>query len=240
MDYDCGNKIERAVMADYNRPCLFHVAGPCFHPKCLEAHYETLMRRASEMELEVTMSHPEDFCERCKGPNVVWFAPSPLWNAAHGEWDILCPVCFVQLAEAAGITPTAWRIAPEEHEPQVHEGDRIIYARGSPLDKAVECYGTFVKKLKGEQCRILVDGASYPTDTTDSRVRLAPSALSAQERSMDERTKLRKAQARDVMPLIGPLLDAYEALPNDVRGMEELDGLRVQLGAINTAMEEAE
>lgn len=58
-------------------------------------------------------SHPEDFCERCKGPNVIWFAPSPLWNAAHGEWDILCPVCFVTLAVAAGINQDAWRIAPE-------------------------------------------------------------------------------------------------------------------------------
>ncbi len=30
------------VMGDENRPCLYGVAGPCFHPKCLEAHYETL------------------------------------------------------------------------------------------------------------------------------------------------------------------------------------------------------
>lgn len=57
--------------------------------------------------------HPEDFCERCKRPNCTWFAPSPIWNAAHCEWDILCPICFVQLAEAAGITPTAWQVAPE-------------------------------------------------------------------------------------------------------------------------------
>ena len=34
--------IERAVMGDRNRPCLFGVRGPCFHPKCLEAHYNTL------------------------------------------------------------------------------------------------------------------------------------------------------------------------------------------------------
>jgi len=60
-----------------------------------------------------TRAHPEHRCERCRGPNVRWFAPSPLWNAAHGEWDILCPICFVQLAEAAGIDPTAWQIAPE-------------------------------------------------------------------------------------------------------------------------------
>jgi len=61
-----------------------------------------------------TTAHPEHRCERCRGPNVVWFAPNEIWNAVHGQWDILCPPCFVQLAEAAGIRPTAWRVAPEE------------------------------------------------------------------------------------------------------------------------------
>lgn len=37
-------EIERRVMRDINRPCLFGVAGPCFHPKCLDAHYETVRR----------------------------------------------------------------------------------------------------------------------------------------------------------------------------------------------------
>lgn len=64
-------------------------------------------------------SHPEDRCERCGGQNVTWFAPSELWNKAHGVYDILCPVCFVNLAEAAGIRPTAWQIGPEHHEPSL-------------------------------------------------------------------------------------------------------------------------
>jgi len=41
--------IDRAVMADSNRPCLFGVAGPCFHPKCLNAHYETIKQRIRVM-----------------------------------------------------------------------------------------------------------------------------------------------------------------------------------------------
>lgn len=60
--------------------------------------------------------HPEAFCERCHRPNVTWFAPSDLWNKAVravGAEEILCPVCFVQLAEAAGIKPTAWVVSPE-------------------------------------------------------------------------------------------------------------------------------
>ena len=75
-----------------------------------------LMRGYDEGRTRVaheTRAHPEHRCERCRGPNVRWFAPSPLWNAAHGEWDILCPICFVQLAEAAGIDPTAWEVRPE-------------------------------------------------------------------------------------------------------------------------------
>jgi hypothetical protein len=53
-------------------------------------------------------------CERCHGSNVTWFAPSDIWNAAHGDFDILCPVCFVTLAEHSGISATAWKIAPED------------------------------------------------------------------------------------------------------------------------------
>ncbi len=49
----------------------------------------------------------------------------------------------------------------------------------------------------------------------------------------------RKRQARKVMPLIGPLLDAWDALPNDLK---EDDGM-VELGyfvrRINKAMEES-
>jgi hypothetical protein len=63
-------------------------------------------------------SHPEHVCERCHGSNVTWFAPSELWNATHGDFDILCPVCFITLAEQAGVLATAWRIAPEDVDAQ--------------------------------------------------------------------------------------------------------------------------
>ena len=44
---------DRKVMADENRPCLFHVAGPCFHPKCLEAYSDQLMKEANEQRTNV-------------------------------------------------------------------------------------------------------------------------------------------------------------------------------------------
>lgn len=49
--------------------------------------------------------------------------------------------------------------------------------------------------------------------------------------------RLRNLQANRVMPLIGPLLDAFEQVPNDVLGMDELNELCVAVEAINSAME---
>lgn len=56
--------------------------------------------------------HPEAVCEQCGRENVVWFAPNEVWNAA-GAAGILCPVCFVKKAEAAGLDAAAWKIEPE-------------------------------------------------------------------------------------------------------------------------------
>jgi hypothetical protein len=62
----------------------------------------------------------EDYCHRCHGTNVIWSAPSPLWNEVmrsgsinEGErYDgIICPTCFIELAEKFGITN--WRLIAE-------------------------------------------------------------------------------------------------------------------------------
>lgn len=56
---------------------------------------------------------------------------------------------------------------------------------------------------------------------------------------MDEVKHLRRGQAKTVMPLIGPLLDAWEGLPEDLRN--EIEGiaptLAANLEAIDLAME---
>lgn len=59
---------------------------------------------------------PESLCGRCGGPNSVWAAPSPLWNAVMRGGDInggpephggiVCPTCFMILAEEAGVADT--------------------------------------------------------------------------------------------------------------------------------------
>lgn len=61
--------------------------------------------------------HPEAWCDDCSGPNIIWYAPSDLWNRVarreNGSDPMLCPICFVRRAEDAGVK-TAWSVEPEE------------------------------------------------------------------------------------------------------------------------------
>lgn len=64
-----------------------------------------------------------------------------------------------------------------------------------------------------------------------------PHDIPAEDREVK---RLRKAQAKAVMPLIGHLLDVVEQMPNDVKGYEELEELLAAVQAIDDAMENAE
>lgn len=55
-----------------------------------------------------------------------------------------------------------------------------------------------------------------------------------------ERGVARLTQAKAVMPMIGPLLDAWDGIPNDVKSDEEMSELRKHLNAIAYAMEKPE
>jgi len=56
---------------------------------------------------------------------------------------------------------------------------------------------------------------------------------------MSERERMIKAQAKLVMPMIGPLLDAWQGLPNDVSEDEDLESVAELMEKINEAMENA-
>jgi hypothetical protein len=56
--------------------------------------------------------HPEDICQKCGGDNIVWFAPNDLWNKHRGEFNILCPMCFIALCEAGGVD-AIWSVRPK-------------------------------------------------------------------------------------------------------------------------------
>jgi hypothetical protein len=53
----------------------------------------------------------------------------------------------------------------------------------------------------------------------------------------DERTALRETQSKAVMPLIGPLLDAWDGLANDMLALEELAPVAELMAQIDSAME---
>ena len=50
-------------------------------------------------------NHPEDWCDRCGGRNIVWLTRNDLWNSMSGGFSILCPICFVELCELSGYKP---------------------------------------------------------------------------------------------------------------------------------------
>ena len=48
--------------------------------------------------------------------------------------------------------------------------------------------------------------------------------------------RLRSIQRKKVMRVIGPLLDEWDGLPNDVSGMPELKGIRSMIGRLHCAI----
>lgn len=88
----------------------------------------------------MTAPHPEDTCRRCRGPNVSWHAPSPLWNQVMRGGDIngddlfggiVCPTCFAVLAEQAGIA-SGWTLRAD----QVHVELQTVTPSGRVWDEA--------------------------------------------------------------------------------------------------------
>lgn len=57
-------------------------------------------------------------------------------------------------------------------------------------------------------------------------------------RPLTEVSAARKRQAQKVMPIIGPFLDAWDELPNDVAGLPELSEVRRYVRRIHRAMED--
>lgn len=111
--------------------CGHHINGHshgshCTHPGCgcrvWRDHVNCVHRLDTDRTPDVgTPDHPEALCRRCGGPNVVWVAPSPLWNAVmrggsiNGDDDpagIVCPTCFAVLAQERGVAEL-WRLSAE-------------------------------------------------------------------------------------------------------------------------------
>jgi hypothetical protein len=76
---------------------------------------------------DATVLHPEATCQRCGGPNVVWFAPNYVWNEVMpDDGGVLCPTCFILAAYQAGVG-SRWRVAPDDAPPK----DDMLRARSA-------------------------------------------------------------------------------------------------------------
>lgn len=81
----------------------------CGNTRELIAELLNAVRAATPDAVTDAESHPEDSCKRCHRPNISWFAPNDLWNQYardRNEPGILCPICFVQIAEQNGLSTT--------------------------------------------------------------------------------------------------------------------------------------
>lgn len=137
-------KMAAHFVDDHRHQAMQH-ALDCSGLESAESFRPFRVARYALADFVTRSGHPEDFCERCHRPNVTWFAPSDLWNKAAGDrHDILCPVCFVQLAEAYGIRPTAWKVAPEEHEPSLAQSISDASVGVDPRD-LLEVLSVFAK-----------------------------------------------------------------------------------------------
>lgn len=87
--------------------------------------------------------HVETYCHRCYGANVVWSAPSPLWNAVMRDTDdgtdaydgIVCPVCFIQLAETMAVAGPGWYLTADDVQVSLatHTRDGRVWSDASRL-----------------------------------------------------------------------------------------------------------
>lgn len=95
--------------------CKCHAPAPPTQP---EGEWYGPTKPLEQIRRELRGEHPEDFCKKCGRPNIVWFGPNAIWNQAvraANEPEILCPVCFVQLAEAVGLGGV-WKVAPKDYD----------------------------------------------------------------------------------------------------------------------------
>jgi hypothetical protein len=95
----------------------------CYCKTCVS---KRAVRESIVTPQEESSLHPEDFCMRCKRPNFSWFVENTVWNEVmrtrpnravscfENSWSIVCPNCFVELAELGGLKHVSWQLAPDK------------------------------------------------------------------------------------------------------------------------------
>lgn len=138
----------------------------------------------------------------------------------------------------------------------------VYYESSTNFIRLMHCY-TALEKVEGENMSILINPdtewgkmprwkrrwSGFKTYTICAFYSLfCPEAVDYvvlnlikdqfEREGMGERERERRRQNKAVMPLIGPLLDAWDDLPNDVKGDEELKRLSEVIDKISYGMGE--
>lgn len=92
----------------------------------------------------------------------------------------------------------------------------------------------YIRPGQESEAQEIVDGANRDIERATPNQEQTVASKNPVEREL---AALRKAQAREVMPIIGPLLDAWEGLPNDVQGMDDLTEVADYMNALQQAMD---
>lgn len=90
----------------------------------IAAHNKLSLKVRRAEQLIGNRDHPEGYCHRCGGKNLLnWTADNDVWNAVMRKdgsdlFDgIVCPICFVQLAEEK--YGRLWRLVLEGDDPEI-------------------------------------------------------------------------------------------------------------------------
>lgn len=85
---------------------------------------------------------PEEYCHRCGGRNISWYTPGGVWDPVMrpvpgSEWkwnEIICPLCFVELAGGDG----TWALLPRrlDGQPWTSADERAAIIAGAVRDAA--------------------------------------------------------------------------------------------------------
>lgn len=154
--------------------------------------------------------HPESHCQKCGGPNIVWFAASDLWNRVVGEEEecsILCPICFVEMAEAKGIKPPAWQVVKEATESETAALDAEAERLANMYHKGVEARVELERKLKDAEATLtakdeIIAGLTRERDGEREAREKCSSALRQKDEAMGELFRRLHAARVDCSDLI--------------------------------------
>lgn len=140
---------------------------------------QALVATPSSPQAVLTEGFDPSRCPDCGGPNPVWFAPNAVWNFVMGGPDArddpgghCCPICFIARAEAVGVLPAAWELAPANRGTLLANVKELLVwgtKRGLTVREAKCALEAFDEYASGMETR--QGGNAVPSRSDDSPAR---------------------------------------------------------------------